>query len=430
MFADRLLRISTPLQVPARDFGQMAGFVSSEAVFEQRCREIGFSAAQTTQLKAAGYRTLSNFAYSCAYVPGNPDEAPLKEAVVKITGDADPDMHLYRRLFFESFTLTQSDLKTLVERSDDAPARRLAVAERSARYKAQQQRLCGLTLRGELECSDSLVDDAVDIYDQNRLRYIPWAKCTRKADEIQGVKKVKVLLELADGSAKTGSRDESPVADTGDEYLLRNALARRGLAMDQAGLLEFKLHEAWAEKLFTARMRPALKGHARVTFGQMEEADRALFLRMAELTRDGVVPDSAGKRPLDDAIKLASVEPEVVQLLAQLQSGKRAWDETPHDRSGHKRQNQDKHEKTSREGKTGKGTSKGGKSGRTGKGARTGKGPNLPEGLVGSNKTPDGSHICFAYNLGTCPDRDRPGCSKGKHLCTLCFQSHPYCGNH
>eukprot|EP00971_Amphidinium_carterae_P339648 6477575-Amphidinium_carterae.1 len=49
----------------------------------------------------------------------------------------------------------------------------------------------------------------------------------------------------------------------------------------------------------------------------------------------------------------------------------------------------------------------------------------LPAGLKGSSTTPDGSAICFSYNLDKCPVQG-VGCGRGKHVCTLCFKQHPF----
>lgn len=59
----------------------------------------------------------------------------------------------------------------------------------------------------------------------------------------------------------------------------------------------------------------------------------------------------------------------------------------------------------------------GGKSGKPGK---KGRGDSLPPALVpGVARTPDGTPICFAWNLGGC-DKAKAGqrCDRGMHVCT------------
>jgi len=276
-------------------------------------------------------------------------------------------------------------------------------------------RLPGLILRGELECSDSLVDEAVALYDDNRVRYIPWARCLRKRDELEGVKKLEMFTKLPDGTLKASSQAALPVADTSSEYLLRNALTRRGLALDQANLVNFNTHEVWAEKLFSARMKPLLDGFRRVSLVQLENADKFMFERLSELTRDGIVPDSAGRRPLDIAFHTAMQEPELMQLLTQMPAGSRAADENTGGRAKVPPKEPNKQGQANKKAK---------------KGAGKGKGVNLPAGLKGETRTRDGANICFAFNLGTCSEQQKNGCAKGKHVCTMCFAPHCYVGNH
>ena len=404
----------------------MSGFIESEAVFKQRCQELGMSDELFEALRLKDFKTMGRFAYSCNYMPGAADDTGFLAMVQKVKALAtEGETAILRRLFFESFTLVQADLKLKIERSDDAPARKLAVPERAARYKAQQARLSGLSLRGELECADSLIDKAVQMFDENRLKYIAWSECLRKRDEMEGIKKLDLITMMPDGTLKASSTESLPAADTSSEYLLRNALTRRGLAMDQAGILKFEIHETWSEKLFIARMKPAIVGYARVSFNQLEAADKSVFERMAEMTREGIVPDPTGKRPLDDALRVVIAEPEVLQMLAQLQSSsdrKREADWSP-DASDYK--------KGKGKGKWTKTVSEPGSPGKSGKkGKGRGKGPTLPDGLKGSSRTKDNSHICFGYNLLTCPEQAKSGCSKGKHVCTACFGNHPYKGNH
>lgn len=403
----------------------MAGLIESEAVFKQRCAEIGISPAGIAHLVTANFTTMARFAYGCSYVPGASDDAKLLEMIDKIVGQRPPDneVALYRRLFFESFTLVQADLKLKLERCEDAPARKLAVPERAHRYRVQAAKLAGLSLRGELEPADSLVDEAVSQHDDNRVRYIKWDKLLKREQEMEGIKKFDALTTRRDGTVKVGSTEELPAADTSSEYLLRNALLRRGLAYDQAGLIDFHIHEAWVEELMSARMRTPSKGCARVSVEQLEDADKALFFRLSELTRDGIIPDALGVRPLDRALPRAMVEPRIANMLANVHVGassssaaKRERDRS--DSPKRKWLRQDKGAKGAKDsGGKGKGKDKA-------KGA--GKSAALPTGLEGSSRTPDGSHICFGYNFKTCTEQSKSGCSKGKHVCTKCFKTHPF----
>jgi hypothetical protein len=326
---------------------------------------------------------------------------------------------LFRRLYFECFTSVQAELKLRLERTEDTPPRRLAVPERSARYDIQQAKLGGLVLRGELECADSLVDEAISQFDDNRLRFIRWERCLKKEAELDGAKKDTAILPNSQGFLKTTSIDLPPEADTSTELLLRFALTRRGLAYDQANLIEYANHELWVTKLFTIRLREAPPDHQRVSLSQLLAADKAFFCRLCEQTRPGIVPTQAGQRPLDLVFAATMCEQEIVQLIMPLSSPSSSS-------SSNKRQGKGGNdwEPTAKKqkGKAGKGR---GNKGKESKGKNRGTPPPLPQGLEGDSRTPDGSHICFSYNFGKCTS-GKGGCNKGKHVCTKCFLSHPF----
>jgi hypothetical protein len=64
-------------------------------------------------------------------------------------------------MFFEAHALVMADLKTQVEKTDDQMPRKVPAPERNARYEAQQRRLNGVSLSGELEPSHSLIDSVL-----------------------------------------------------------------------------------------------------------------------------------------------------------------------------------------------------------------------------------------------------------------------------
>ena len=60
----------------------MSGYIESEALFKQRCAEMGLTVAHRLDLVAASYSTIGCFAYGCSYVPGAPDDGSLNEAYI------------------------------------------------------------------------------------------------------------------------------------------------------------------------------------------------------------------------------------------------------------------------------------------------------------------------------------------------------------
>jgi hypothetical protein len=341
---------------------------------------------------------------------------------------------MFRQLFFECFTMVQQELRLRLERtSDDVVVRKLAVPERAARFRAQENRLQGLVLRGELECSDALVDLCVSQYDSNRVAYISWQKCLSKSAEEAGIKKDPSIGQNLAGLLKLGETVRLPDADTSTELLLKYALTRRALAYDQALLVTFGVSMVWVERLFAVRLRPALTHHQKVTIEQLELADRAVFLRAGELTRDGVVPNAAGNRPLDTALVQAWLEPEIAQLLAQMaqSSGSKSLTASKRPAGDGEVPTLSKRAKK-KAAAAAKAVVKakpapprppsGDAKGNKGKGRG-----NLPGGLEGSSRTPDGMAICYGYNLRNCTSSGA-SCARGKHCCCRCFGNHPFPG--
>jgi hypothetical protein len=224
-----------------------------------------------------------------------------------------------------------------------------------------------------------------------------------------------------------------PDADLSTELLLKYALTRRGLAYDQASLISFVRHDAWVERMFTLRLRAPLTGYARVSLEQLERADKEVWRRLAEVTRDGIVPDGAGVRPLDAALDLVCLEPEIAQLLTSMlaaSSSKRVAEAStpPHSEATVSKRQKKKQRQTlahaalASSGSISK-APPGGAPGK-GKGKGAGKG-SLPAGLQGTSKTPDGANICYGFQFGTCTG-PAVGCPKGKHVCTKCYANHPF----
>ena len=393
----------------------------SEAVFAARAKAVGLTQEHLSKLFEAGFKTLGTFAFSCSYTPGSGDDAVLVESITQVLG-AKPQpgvLAACRRLYFEAFTLTASELKQRLDRTEDSAPKKLAAAERSFRYDSQQARLAGLDITGPLEPSDSLVDAACQVYEDNRLRFIPWEQCTCKAQEMAGTRRDSSLAIDPSGNLKLRTALSAEQAELSSDILVQFALRRRGLALDQAQLLDFKLHDRWITKLFEHRLRPVPSGYATVSLRQLRAADEALFTRMAEMCRGGVQITTDGGRPLDAAIVVAMHGPEAMHPLLPLpqapqarpaQQAKRSAPEA----SGH----------APRGAPRGRGNNRG----------RGGRQPErrsdyMPPGLEGGIATnPDGVPLCFAYNLGACTRPAKGGrCARGLHLCCKpgCLQPHP-----
>ena len=144
---------------------------------------------------------------------------------------------------------------------------------------------------------------------------------------------------------------------------------------------------------------------------QIVNADKSVW---AKLLEDGIKPrrEASGELPLDKHLLKALESYTVSFTLLPLPQQKKVSTPstpTPKAKAGVKTPFQ----KPSK----GKGKSKG-----------SNKGPRVPYQIVqagGVGKTPDGSNICFKYNIEGCDDAaDGASCKRGKRCCAKCFGSH------
>ena len=231
-------------------------FSDSEAVFFQRCREIGFEDEAIANMKDQQLTTMSRFAFACNYSPAGTDEAPLVNLAKEVYGK-DPstvEMVFIRRIFNEAYVNVASDIKSKAESTDETPIRKLAPAERSERLK-QQQRLRGINISGPLEPGDSLIDKCISIYESDRIQYVSWESAvSREHESLTGLKRDTQLTFDGSGTLKLQKANQVEPCNTSSEIQVKYALTRRALAFEQANLVKFSLMEAWSEKMMQCRL--------------------------------------------------------------------------------------------------------------------------------------------------------------------------------
>ena len=135
----------------------------------------------------------------------------------------------------------------------------------------------------------------------NRLVHVPLNFCASKEDEIRNRKDKEDRLLSVDATGQIHIKNATikVEADLSSDLLVRFALTRRRLALEQAGLLSYSLHEKWAEKLINSRYRELPTGYARVSTQQILQADKQAFIVAADMCRAGVQLEAAG-RALDE----------------------------------------------------------------------------------------------------------------------------------
>lgn len=402
----------------------MATGIQSEAVFRARAVQLDVPVPIMDLFVIAGIKSMGAFAWSSSFQPGQTDETPFITMVETVLGRRATlgEIAALRRLYYESHTVSLSEMRSRVERTDDSRPARLQPAERAARHGDQQARITGLTLSGPYECSHGFIDKVFQMMDDNVLRYISLDEITTREQELMGTKKdadvSRSIEENKDGLLRAVWSSKQPEAELDSDLRIKEAFVRRGLAFDQAGLITFSVHQAWVEDLFHRLAEAAHDHYKPLSMKQVISADKRLFIKMAEDTRSGIVPSPGMPRPLDEAMQKWSIRHEVVFLLSPLPGAS-------NNNKGKGKQTttawQDDGPYAAPKGKT-KGKGKGKRS--KGKGKGKAKGFDLPPGCVSS--TPDGRRICFAYNRpGGC--QTGANCTKGAHICGKpgCFGSHP-----
>ena len=114
--------------------------LDSEAAFKERALKIGLSQDNVDALLVAGFKTFGAVAFAVSATPNAASEDEVKQWIRSVFGSLPSAHHLacVRRLHFEAQSLSISDMKTRVEPSFDAAAKKMPVAERLVRQKAQE----------------------------------------------------------------------------------------------------------------------------------------------------------------------------------------------------------------------------------------------------------------------------------------------------
>ena len=408
--------------------------IDSEAFFSARLAEAGFDEKMIGDMKAKGWTTYGDFAFSTSYHPGMVDDTPfIQEVVIPILGDAGHPMKTrLRRILAEATTLAAAEQRKAVEvKKDGDLPRALPMPDRKARYDKQVAALTGLELTGQLECSNQLIDACVHIYESDVMQYLPWAECTSKSQELLGIKKDKFLLTDANGFVKSLEQDQKMFADLSTDLRVKYALTRRGLAFDQAHIMSYKVHDKVVQLYLKYYLKDPQLGFDRVSFDQILRADHELFRRMVEETRGGI-KSLGGRRPLDALVPMIIVEADFRSNLQAFRSGTApakdhqfpplpppvntaATQEAMRTRSQQSAKDKAKNA-AKRDGERVKSEVPPPKVQKVGPGP--GK-PKMPESLRGmAHQTIAKKNICYGYNLGNC-DKAQPGqkCVKGLHVC-------------
>jgi hypothetical protein len=424
----------------------------SSAYFDQRMAAIGLTGAEAAAIRAKGWTSLADYAFSSSWTPGQADDGKfLEKVVIPVLGDADhPSASKLRRLLFEAYTMSVGDLRAKLSRTAEDPPLRLSVPERAARMMKLQRRLPGLLIQDHLEPSHKLIDCFVQMSEDDCIHYVAWDELTERNQEVNGISKCTSLVAQvfkpdSNGFLKSSQAPVSEYADLSSDLRLLSALQRRGLAMDMAGLCMYECHQKIVDHFMRELQREPLHDFQKTSLEQVARADRFMFIRIAEMTRTGVKRDSAGDLPVENAMNDVRMDPAFVLLTMQMamrssgagsggggSSAAGVDPKTDQAKLDRKRKHEEKLAADQAAKKARLAAKGGGKSSSsTVPGARAkgkGKGPRMPTGLIGmDSSTADGKRLCFGFNLGTCALCAKGAeCKNGWHLCCKpgCHKAH------
>ena len=130
----------------------MTGLLESEAVLTSRLKAAGLEDDLVDIIKLGGIVNLSRLAFVSAYTPGAADEGPLMEAFESLIGRPGTvaEKACFRRVFHEAYAAATSEMRQQMEKIEDQTSRRLTQPERTERYRAQVDRLPGVSITGKM----------------------------------------------------------------------------------------------------------------------------------------------------------------------------------------------------------------------------------------------------------------------------------------
>ena len=389
---------------------KMANPLQSEPHFEERARDYGVS----DRLLVARVRTMGHLAFAIFRPGADFDEQAFDRWAVQLNPGMQPTMGELaglRRLRFESEVVATSSLKAAIESPDHGAPKPIPMAERNARLAEMRNRLQGLCIEGSGEPSYTLVDECCHQHESRTLKYIEPARCTSRETEITSGKSDK-KMKLDSNTLTVKETKSIPDESISTTFHLAQCLRRRGLAYEFAGLISFRAHERYVERLLKHLSIDAPPGFHPTTLLQVMRADKEVFTIMAQNIHD--IRPVGNVKPLDAGLGDALRDYATVFHLLPLPKTA-AKDEQP-SKSQAQRETAAPYRK---------GNNKGGGKGKSGAGSNS-----APRGMVGCvGRDAKNRPICFDFNLSS---RNKAAvgaaCPKGRHCCFKagCFRNHSF----
>ena len=221
--------------------------VDSEAAFDLHCDKTDPSGWLKGVFRNHDLRTFSALGFAVGTPQSPPSAAEFEYSCTNLNGGVDmtiSETSKVRRMLFEASTMIVAHTKQQVtsEAGQDG-VHKLPAAEKQARLVQQQARLTGISITGRLPPSYALVDLAASMLNTNSLIWIAPPKCTQRESEPQQTLKDKPsVLAVEQQTLKVTVPEASLKADNSSELQIQWAYMRRGIALDQCGLVKWATH--------------------------------------------------------------------------------------------------------------------------------------------------------------------------------------------
>ena len=382
----------------------------SEAAFSLHCNKLVADGSLANLLVDHGIRSLSTLAFSVGTPQSPPSDEMFSDFATRVNGGTPMSFGTQaalRRLHFEASAIIMAELKARATDTTGDGARRLPVAEKTARLRDQEMRLPGMRIKGELQPSFALKET-------NCVVWIAPSKCSKRDTKIQSNQKDKpVTLTLEQQMVKVSSVDETVPTDTSTDLHLQWALQRRGLAFDQCSLISNAEHEIWVQQLLGQITRDPPSGFAKVSTSQVIRADRELFTVMAQELQGSLQPDEKGDFPMEKKLKELRTDPRITMFLLPLPKSTAA---------SSKEVDKPAAATTTSTRPSQPGPARPKKRAKVSPKAKS----MCPQELKGfQQKDPNGQAVCWAFNLKSgCKNEVTNGrCKKGVHCCIKCHRT-------
>ena len=395
----------------------------SEPNFALLVASLGADDAIKDKLNELNIRTMSHLAFRSTGPPGQVSGPEFENSVLKpLTGDTNTSSAaIVRRIYLESYTIVLSELRSKADGKDDAK-HFIPENDKAARLTKLAKERPGVQTTGEHEPSSKLVDKIYTGIKTLNLPYVPWAACMSRNEELQGKSKAALTHDCVELRAdSSGILYERPASkdtptDLSSDFRVHLALHRRGVAMHVAGAVDFETHRALVDKLFKHYLEVPPPGCERISLSQMKAADEWLWTELAAHVRKGLNADGSQTFPADAELLRLLALPAFELRLQPLRRS--SMDERP-----------SKVPRLQDDQSKGKGKS----NQRASRSSTTAKPPaSMPAELrQHAHRTAQGQPICFAYQLGTCPFKNKKGgqrCPRGWHVCAFKLSNGQACG--